>query len=289
MSIPVPYLSDEVIERDAAALLAEYAQARGVTVKPPIPIEDIVEKHLKLRFEFDDTHKLFGIPRDPECDADILGAIFFDEARIVIDESLDPEENPAKEGRFRFTLAHEGGGHWRLHRHLFGKDPTLFGGSAAPSIDPGQGAGGVAGGFLRLMPIDAAQVNFRDLARRFGTTAPFIFEIKKFNPTFARRRSNWIHISKAFETAPDTLKEPDYQIVFNRLRESSPRFSASPQSRCAFVSRNSACCSAKFRTSGRSRSVSDAFFLKRTYSVNCTDENEGGDGECHRIVKQTNI
>jgi hypothetical protein len=76
-----------------------------VTVKPPIPIEDIVEKHLKLRFEFDDTHKLFGIPRDPECDADILGAIFFDEARIVIDESLDPEENPAKEGRYRFTLA----------------------------------------------------------------------------------------------------------------------------------------------------------------------------------------
>jgi hypothetical protein len=33
----VPYLSEEVIERDAAALLAEYAQARGVTVKPPIP------------------------------------------------------------------------------------------------------------------------------------------------------------------------------------------------------------------------------------------------------------
>jgi hypothetical protein len=95
MSIPVPFLSDEVIERDAAALLAEYAQARGVTVKLPIPIEDIVEKHLKLRVEFDDTHKLFGIPRDPECDADILGAIFFDEARIVVDESLDPEEKPA--------------------------------------------------------------------------------------------------------------------------------------------------------------------------------------------------
>jgi hypothetical protein len=73
MSIPVPFLSDEVIERDAAALLAEYAQARGVTVKLPIPIEDIVEKHLKLRVEFDDTHKLFGIPRDPECDADIRG------------------------------------------------------------------------------------------------------------------------------------------------------------------------------------------------------------------------
>ena len=137
MSIPVPYLSDEVIERDAAALLAEYARARGVTVRPPIPIEDIVEKHLKLRVEFDDTHKLFGIPRDPECDADILGAIFLDEARIVIDESLDPEENPAMEGRYRFTLAHEAVGHWRLHRHLFAKDPAqafLFGGRAAPSF-----------------------------------------------------------------------------------------------------------------------------------------------------------
>jgi hypothetical protein len=122
----VPYLADEVIERDAAALLAEYAQARGVTVKPPIPIEDIVEKHLKLRFEFDDTHRLFGVPRSSlGLEPDILGAMFFDEARIVIDKSLDPEENPAKEGRYRFTLAHEGGGHWRLHRHLFARRRPL--------------------------------------------------------------------------------------------------------------------------------------------------------------------
>jgi hypothetical protein len=41
----------------------------------------------------------------------------------VIDESLDPDEKPAKEGRYRYTAAHEVG-HWRLHRHLFGKDPT---------------------------------------------------------------------------------------------------------------------------------------------------------------------
>ena len=52
----------------------------------------------------------------------------------MIDESLDPEENPSKEGRYRFTLAHEGGGHWRLHRHLFAKDPaqaSLFDGDRA--------------------------------------------------------------------------------------------------------------------------------------------------------------
>ena len=133
----IPYLAEEAIERDAAALLAEYAQARGITITPPIPIEDIVEKHLKLRIEFDDTHKVFGIPRDSERDADILGMMYFDEARIVIDESLDPEEYPSKEGRYRFTLAHEGGGHWRLHRHLFAKDPAqavLFGGPVEPSV-----------------------------------------------------------------------------------------------------------------------------------------------------------
>lgn len=138
MSKFVPYLSDETIERDAAALLAEYCRKIGAPIVPPVPIEDIIEKHLKLGIEFDDTHRLFGVPRPAlGMEPDILGAMFFDEARIVIDVSLDPEENPAKEGRYRFTLAHEGGGHWRLHRRLFAKDPAqaaLFSGPAAPAV-----------------------------------------------------------------------------------------------------------------------------------------------------------
>jgi len=52
MSKPVPYLADEAIERDVAALLAEYAQARGIAIIPPIPIEEIVEKHLKIGNDF---------------------------------------------------------------------------------------------------------------------------------------------------------------------------------------------------------------------------------------------
>src|SRR3954453_19643659 len=119
MSRSVPYLTEEAIERDAAALLAEFEQARGRPVVPPIPIEDIVEKYLRLGIEFDDTHRRFDVTRSGfGLDPDILGAIFFDEARIMIDESLDPEEHPSMEGRYRFTLGHEGGGHWRLHRHL---------------------------------------------------------------------------------------------------------------------------------------------------------------------------
>lgn len=134
----VPYLYEEQIERDAVMLLVEYAHARDVMIKPPIPIEDIVEKHLMLGIEFDDMHRLLNHPRSgPGLDPDILGAIFFDERRIVIDESLDPEETPSKEGRYRFTLAHEGGGHWRLHRHLFTKDPaqvSLFNEPSPPSV-----------------------------------------------------------------------------------------------------------------------------------------------------------
>ncbi|UEM16575.1 ImmA/IrrE family metallo-endopeptidase [Bradyrhizobium barranii subsp. barranii] len=134
----VPYLDEQRIERDAAALLAEYQQARGVVITRQVPIEDIVEKHLKLGIEFDDMHRLLNHPRSGlGRDPDILGAMFFDERRIVIDESLDPEENPSMEGRYRFTLAHEGGGHWRLHRHLFAKDPaqvSLFNEPAPPSV-----------------------------------------------------------------------------------------------------------------------------------------------------------
>jgi Zn-dependent peptidase ImmA (M78 family) len=136
MTKKVPYMKEEDIEQDAAALLAEFARARGVVIVPPIPIEDILEKHLKLGIEFDDTHNLFGIPRSG-TDPDILGAMFFNEERIVIDESLDPEEHPAMEGRYRFTLAHEGGGHWRLHRRYFNANPGqagLFAGPIPPSV-----------------------------------------------------------------------------------------------------------------------------------------------------------
>lgn len=119
MALRVPYIPDDVIERDAEALIGEFAHARGIEVRPPIPIEDIVEKHLKLRVEFDDLHRVLGVPRSGfGLDPDIFGAIWLEYGSIVIDESLDPEERPEREGRYRFTLAHEGGGHWRLHRPL---------------------------------------------------------------------------------------------------------------------------------------------------------------------------
>jgi IrrE N-terminal-like domain len=112
--VNVPYLSEDYIARSAEALLREHAWARGAVIDPPIPVEDLVEKQLKLSFEFDDMHRLLNRQRIGR-DASILGALFKD--RIVIDESLDPVEHPARQGRYRFTVAHEIG-HRVLHRHL---------------------------------------------------------------------------------------------------------------------------------------------------------------------------
>lgn len=136
MGLKVAYLTDEAIEKDAQALLADYARERGMPIEAPISIDDIIEKHLKIGIEFDDTHRLFGVPRSGiGFDPDILGAIFFDQKRIVIDESLDPDANPGREGRYRYTAAHEVG-HWRLHRAMFAKDPAQTS-LLEPNAEPG--------------------------------------------------------------------------------------------------------------------------------------------------------
>lgn len=134
----IPYLSEQVIERASEGLLYDFYRSRSAAIEWPVPLEDIVEKHLKLRIEFDDLHRRFDLTRPEETEqSDLLGAIFFHEQLIVMDESLDPEEHPAMEGRYRFTLAHEAAGHWLLHRHLFAGDPaqtSLFGAANASSV-----------------------------------------------------------------------------------------------------------------------------------------------------------
>jgi Zn-dependent peptidase ImmA (M78 family) len=134
----VPYLAEAAIEKDAESLLSEFSDARDVVIEAPIPIEEIIEKYLKIGIEFDDLDSRFGVEKFFDTgDPDILGAMYFDKKRIAISEHLVPEENPNMEGRYRFTLAHEGGGHWRLHRHLLERDAgqwSLFGREAAPSV-----------------------------------------------------------------------------------------------------------------------------------------------------------
>lgn len=42
MGLKVAYMSDDAIEKDAQALLANYARERGTSIVAPIPIDDII-------------------------------------------------------------------------------------------------------------------------------------------------------------------------------------------------------------------------------------------------------
>lgn len=111
----VPYLHEKQIEREADFLLQEFTAKFYVISQPPVPIDEIAELHLQLALEYKDMKALFPF-------ADVHGAIWFEQGKIGIDKSLDPDVNPSRRGRYHFTLAHEVG-HWRLHRQHYVKHP----------------------------------------------------------------------------------------------------------------------------------------------------------------------
>ena len=108
MGMKVAFLSEEAIEAESEALLAAYGRQHGQVLKPPIPVEDILEIHLDLSLDFDDLRSVLGVE-------DVIGALWIDKREVYIDESLEPTYSPELKGRFHFSLAHEVG-HWQLHR-----------------------------------------------------------------------------------------------------------------------------------------------------------------------------
>lgn len=124
----VKFMHEKQIEREADLLLAEWAD-KGNEIAAPIPLDDLVEIHLRLPFEVVDLRAQFG-------GHDVLGAIWFNDGTIRIDASLDPYEFPHLRGRYNFTVAHEVG-HWRLHRAQLLEDPNegaLFESSSKPAF-----------------------------------------------------------------------------------------------------------------------------------------------------------
>jgi len=122
----VPFLSAHEIENEAAVLLAEFNVSRGRNLVAPVPVEEVLEAHLKLALNFDDLHTRIGIPMTGAA-PEVFGALWVKSREVFVDQSLDPATNPQMEGRYRFTLGHEIG-HWRLHSdHLVSADrPDLF-------------------------------------------------------------------------------------------------------------------------------------------------------------------
>jgi uncharacterized protein DUF955 len=137
MALRVPYLSEEEIELEANRLLVDFGGLRsGGKIRPPVPVEKILEKHLKLRLDFDDLHGRLGIPKQGQ-EPQVLGALWAASREVFIDESLDPDEYPEQEGRYRYTVAHEIG-HWCLHKNYLispvRQETDLFGSNKGPTV-----------------------------------------------------------------------------------------------------------------------------------------------------------
>ena len=116
MSFDVPYLSDADIEAEANMLLQSFEAKYGTIQTAATPLDEIIENHLRLGFEIADL----GHPA-------ILGQLDIQENLIRINTVLDPHQDPRKEGRYNYTLAHEGG-HQVLHRPYAEAlmEPSLF-------------------------------------------------------------------------------------------------------------------------------------------------------------------
>lgn len=113
LQIKVPYLTSARLDQVVAELLGNYGRWRGAPVRPPIDVDEIAEGYLGLTLELTDLRQLLGVD-------DVLGATWFDERRLRVDQSLE-----GKEGRFAFTVAHEIA-HWQLHRPLYEMEKVTF-------------------------------------------------------------------------------------------------------------------------------------------------------------------
>lgn len=101
----IPWLSKDRIADMALGLVGDYQAMVGCKIRPPIPVEDIIERYLEVNLSFEDLEEKLGME-------DVLGATYIESRRIRINERLLEDRS---EGRLLFTCAHEAG-HWVLHR-----------------------------------------------------------------------------------------------------------------------------------------------------------------------------
>jgi len=98
------YLRNETIEDITAQRVREYEAKAGVTVKLPVPVEEIVEQVLHLDFDWDIIEEQPG--------EQILGGLDAANRKILLNEAHTDlfDEKP---GLLRSTIGHEAG-HWDL-------------------------------------------------------------------------------------------------------------------------------------------------------------------------------
>lgn len=192
----VPFLPKELISAVASDALSDYEAIIGKTVRPPVPVEDIIERSLGLRLGFIDFEEAYGMP-------DVYGALYVQKKLIAISKTLLDDRF---EGRFSFTCAHEAG-HWMLHRHLADtahrsapEEDAVFCRAKDSKAPVEWQADYFAGCFL--MPEKEVEKAFR---RAFGTDCLELHNVRKTFPTtpfhFDLCVENWRHIAGAVQQA----------------------------------------------------------------------------------------
>jgi hypothetical protein len=236
MGIAVPFLSEKEIETSAALLLVDFGGLRnGGSIKPPVPIEEVLEKHLRLTLDFDDLHGKLRIPRDGE-EPEVLGALWAASGEVFIDESLDPDEHPEREGRYRFTLAHEVG-HWCLHKNYLTspsqQEADLFGHGRPPTVicrasqakERIERQADLFAASL-LMPEGWVRIIWREL---FSRSNPLVFSAWQ-DSDWARPHMGWRGAGLLAAPVADTFDPRAVEHFFYRASvHMAPRFNVSVQ------------------------------------------------------------
>ena len=118
----VPRLTKGQVCLRAFELLCKVQLRFGRIEAPPVSLDDVL-KFLGLELEFDDLSARFGVSGH-------LGFTAVQTRQIFVDESLEPTNHPALQGRLNYTIAHEIA-HWYLHRlilnpHLLSDDDNRW-------------------------------------------------------------------------------------------------------------------------------------------------------------------
>jgi len=193
----VSWLTKFQISQETDELLNQWEIFTGQEVKPPIPVEAIMEKYLEFTLEYDNLEEILGIP-------DVLGATWVEEKRMVINNSL----LDGVEGRITFTCGHEIG-HWILHRkYLFDQFMRFhrLGDSNQPTVVCRLSTSKLRGEWQAdyfssclLMPQEKVENAHK---RAFGTTPIFIYNEKS-----CFGRNNPVVIDPALDTAKEIAQK----------------------------------------------------------------------------------
>jgi len=127
----VPYISYDALEIYAEQIIGDFSPER-LKIPGILNVDEFLEYYLKLNVEFRKicfNHKVLGITAFNDGMVDIINEDtgVQDEfpvkaGTVIIDTSLSSKRN---ERRMRFTMMHEGGGHWLLHRKAFSSNNPL--------------------------------------------------------------------------------------------------------------------------------------------------------------------